>query len=85
MASGWNIICYLPPGLAAVFLILGAAFALKNLHLPAKVDQKSVLPTVKNSGSSSRANELVFPKHLVEIWVTRPGISGHARGGALLP
>ncbi|MGA2061922.1 MAG: hypothetical protein ABSG67_15660, partial [Thermoguttaceae bacterium] len=46
----------------AVFLILGAAFALKSVHLPAKTDPRLVLPIA--------ASEPVFPKHLVEIWVT---------------
>ena len=65
MPSGRNIICYLPPGLAAVFLILAAAFALKSVHLPAKADPRYVLPIA--------AGEPVFPKHLVEIWASALG------------
>ncbi|MGA2798300.1 MAG: hypothetical protein ABSE63_12020, partial [Thermoguttaceae bacterium] len=47
---------------AAAFVVLGAAFAGKSLHLPAKADPRLVLPIA--------VGEPVFPKHLVEIWLT---------------
>ena len=47
---------------AGAIFILGAAFAGKNLRLPAKADPRQVLPI------SSRT--MLFPSHLAEIWVT---------------
>ncbi|MGD0381948.1 MAG: hypothetical protein ABSA77_00405 [Thermoguttaceae bacterium] len=47
---------------AAAFVVLGAGFAGKGLRLPAKDDPRHVLPIA--------AQTFVFPKNLVEIWVT---------------
>ncbi len=48
------------------FFILGAAFSGKKLRLPAKDDPRHVLPIA--------ARTFVFPKNLVEIWVTVIGL-----------
>jgi hypothetical protein len=47
---------------AAAFVVLSAGFAGKGLRLPAKDDPRHVLPIA--------ARTFVFPKNLVEIWVT---------------
>jgi hypothetical protein len=58
----------------AAFLLLGVGLAGKSLHLPARVDKKPfLLPVTEVEKLREQApglNKLVFPKQLVEIWVT---------------